>query len=161
MSNACWASCYVTLGFAVLSLTLCVSGPQQRSFPRAQSGSAWLAAGHHVSVRLSRDCLSHPSRGPNAERHRKGSKKGQDNGPFVSMETAPWGEGLKERKLLLHLHQDLGNGLFCGWTHPSPSLPDVHHGNPASKQEVQSSSRIWCWGNQGAKGKWDWASRAP
>lgn len=82
------------------------------------------------------------------------------------METALRGEGLKEESFISPPVRTCKFGPFCGWACPSsfPSLPGVHHGNPSSKQEVQSSSSsIWC--RLGAPGDgtaqllpgWTWA----
>lgn len=72
----------------------------------------------------------------------KGSKKGQDNGPFVSMETASQGEGLKEEKASTSPPSGLEKWplLWLGLSLSLPSLPGVHHGNPASKKRCKAAA---------------------
>lgn len=97
---------------------------------------------------------------PDAERLMEGRRKGQDKGPFVSMETAPRGEGLKEEKAPTSPPSGPGKWHLSRLDSPLPlpSLPGVHHGNPPSKREVQSC--IWCWECQGAQEEEDGASRS-
>lgn len=87
-----------------------------------------------------------------AERLTEGSRKGQDKGPFVSMETAPQGEGLKKEKAPTSPPSEPGkwHPSWLGSPLPLPPLPGVLHGNPPSKREVQSC--IWCWGAREPRG---------
>lgn len=133
-------------------LTVCagVPGTQERASPgRSPMRLAGCWAPSENAQRAAAEAAT--SQVLHAEGLRKGGRKGQDNGPFVSMETAPQGEGLKERELPLHLQSELGKWAFS-WlgSHPptpTPGLPCqlfTMATFPPNKRCTWQSD--WCWG---------------
>lgn len=121
-----------------LPLSLWVPEVLERSFPGKSPGlRGWLLG---TTCKQTFGEQQQWQRLPKPPKQR-GRRKGQDNGPFVSMETALQGEGLKEEKASTSPPSGLGKFTPTSWSgspFPLPSLPGVHHGNPSSKQEVQS-----------------------
>lgn len=137
----------MTLELALLSRPLWVPGARERSFPGQSPGLHGWLLGTMCKQTLREQqqwqlatVQAIQAGEPDAERLTEGSRKGQDNGPFVSMATAPQGEGLTAEKASTSPPSGLGKWppLWLGSPLPISSLPDVHHGNPSSKQEVQS-----------------------
>lgn len=134
---------HATLEFALLSLSLsgrAGGGCLGEGFPQGTVGFAWWAPGHRVQTLREQQqwqqLVQVVQAGElDAERFTEGSRKGQDKGPFVSMETAPQGEGLKEEKAPTSPPSGPGKWhlSWLGSPLPLPSLPGVHHGNLPSK----------------------------
>ena len=93
-----------------------------------------------------------------AERLQEGGRKGQDNGPFVSMETAPQGEGQKEARAptsptVRTWEMAL---LVVGPAPPLPFPARCSPWQPFLQTRGASWQSTWCWGSQGAQQERDW-----
>lgn len=93
-----------------------------------------------------------------AERLRKGGRKGQDNGPFISMETAPQGEGLKGARAPTSPTVRTWEValLVVGLAPPSPFPARCSPWQPFLQTRGARWHSSWCWGRQGAQRGQEW-----